>query len=403
MWKTTFVSEAAVLRGRVALMGCTIALLMLPTLVSSSTSSFSSSKYFCSFSDPLVVGSHAGGNVNVQHYVNVDEGTLTMKVTTKADVKWMSSSFWMGIGIHDPEEDLPPMTLVMAVIGRNDDDGGAATDSHGPHLREYVLSSKNHPVYPDAQEGLVEATFEQSETLSTLTFTQKLHGLNQVTLTEETQWLYAIGYTDDDSYAIPQTNMDAALWGAEGQLILWGRFQISLASPTCTTSPTRLNHDSEEHGPVPLTPLPRLSEETVQRWVQQEVDDDLVEEQLDAAEDAADDAADAAEDAADDAADAAQEEADADGAEVDEEEEVGAGEQPTTTVPPSDGGGQVQGNCPFSLPIALDSAGELELEQYVDEATNTFTMKLPTMEVRHGSGWGSTTTGFPPWHRPWLW
>ena len=33
-------------------------------------------------------------------------------------------------------------------------------------------------------------------------------------------------------------------------------------------------------------------------------------------------------------------------------------------------------SCTFSDPIALDSAGNLELEQYVDEASNSFTMRL---------------------------
>ena len=33
-------------------------------------------------------------------------------------------------------------------------------------------------------------------------------------------------------------------------------------------------------------------------------------------------------------------------------------------------------SCPLSDPIALDSAGDLELEQFVDEASNSFTMRL---------------------------
>jgi Eukaryotic cytochrome b561 len=220
-----------------------------------------------------------------------------------------------------------------------------------------------------------------------------------VAITEDTHWLYAYGY--DDNHA-DTAAADTASWGP-GQSTHTGTFQLSL-SPTCT----RLHPLDEEVAPFQETPIvPRMAMEeqeeepsttttmaiTVQSDVDDNIDDDVVEEQLEAEEeqaeemeDALDDEADALEDAADDA----------------EEEEEATGEQPTTTVPPSDGGatdggqgGQPLGNCPFSVPIALDSAGDLELEQYVDEASNTFTMKLTYYGGQAWIGVGINDNGVP--------
>jgi len=228
------------------------------------------------------------GNVELQHYVNFDEGTFTMKVT------YYGGRSYIGIGVN--QEGLPAMTPSVAVIGRNDD--GIS------QVSKYIMSSMYTvlPMEGEEEQGIVQSTFEQTDTMSTLTFTQQLSELNQVPITDETQWLYAIGFDDN-------------AWGGHS---IRGSFQLSL-SPTCTLISDV--QPEETDAPVDQTFAPTEPSTTVHGEQEETEGEDEVEKE---------------------------------------------DETQDSYIPA----------CPFSKPIRLDSDGNLELEQFVDEASNSFTMKL---------------------------
>jgi Eukaryotic cytochrome b561 len=261
-----------------------------PTLVTAS--------YSCTFSEPIVLDSE--GNVELQQYVNFDEGTFTMKVT------YYGGRSFIGIGVN--QEGLPSMTPSVAVIGRNDDEI--------PQVSKYIMSSMYTalPAEEEEQQGIVQSTFEQTDTMSTLVFTQLLSEPNQVAITDETQWLYAIGF-DENS------------WGGHS---IRGSFQLSL-SPTCTLISDVTPEETEPPVDETSTAVPT------------------------------------------------------DAVDGEQEETEGEDELQDSFLPA----------CPLSEPIVLDSAGNLELEQFVDEASNSFTMRLTYYGGQAWIGVGINEDGVP--------
>ena len=285
------------------LIAVTVVLSMaLPTLVLSS--------YSCTFSEPIVLDSDE--NVELQQYVNFDEGTFTMKVT------YYGGRSFIGIGVN--QEGLPAMTPAVAVIGRNDDEVS--------QVSKYIMSSMYAvlPVEGEEEQGIVQSTFEQTDTMSTLTFTQLLSELNQVAINDETRWLYAIGYDDN-------------AWGGHS---IRGSFQLSL-SPTCTLISEV--QPEETDSTVDQTLAPEETSTTVPT----------------------------------DVIDGAQEATEGEG-DVEKEDETQGSYVPA---------------CPLSKPIVLDSGGNLELEQFVDEASNSFTMKLTFYGGQAWIGVGINEDGVP--------
>jgi hypothetical protein len=180
----------------------TKAILMVVATAFALASPASAAYSSCTFSEPIPLDQI--GDVILQQYVNEGEGTFTMKIT------YSGGKAFIGIGVN--QEGLPSMTPAVAVIGRNDGDA--------PQVGKYTLSSLNGVQPADLQEGVFNSTFEQTDTTSTLTFTQRLSEDDQVAITDKTQWIYAIGYDDNG-------------WGGHS---IRGSFQLAL-TPTCSVQP----------------------------------------------------------------------------------------------------------------------------------------------------------------------
>jgi hypothetical protein len=157
--------------------------------------SVATSEYSCTFSEPIILDDV--GDVELQHYVNEDEGTFTMKVT------YYGPPSFVAIGVN--QEGILAMTPAFATIGRNDDGE--------PQVDTYVMSALAGVELAESQDGIVSSSFEQTESTSILIFTQLLSATGQLNITDETQWLYAIGYEDN-------------VWGGH---VLRGGFQVRLA------------------------------------------------------------------------------------------------------------------------------------------------------------------------------
>ena len=122
----------------------------------------------CSLSEPMEINN----GLTMQHYVNVLEDTITMRLAFEG---WKS---WLGVGVS--ESGL--MSPATAVIGRILD--GA------PNVQEYNMTSNNKDasgVVPLKEEdsSLVSSNFTQTDDLSTLEFTKPFDST--------TTFIYAVG------------------------------------------------------------------------------------------------------------------------------------------------------------------------------------------------------------------
>jgi Eukaryotic cytochrome b561 len=291
-----------------------VAILAAPTMVSSQSCT--------TFSDPIVLDRR--GDVELQHLVNYDEGTFTMKVT------YYGGRAYIGIGVN--QEGTREMTPAVAVIGTNEGDV--------PLVSKYMMTWEDEylvlPMTDSEQQGVVQSTFEQTDSMSILTFTQLLSEPNQVAITDDTQWMYAIGYDENG-------------WGGHSDA---GSFQLSLSS--CTGGLTTGSENPSSFAPTDSTSNPTDSTSNPS---------DSTSNPTDSTSNPSDSTS-----------------VPSDSTSV--PKEVDEGETDSTSAPTDaiaeetqqeEGDGFVP-TCPFSEPIAL--AGNLELEQFVDEASNSFTMRL---------------------------
>jgi hypothetical protein len=146
-----------------------------------------------------------GSGVALQHSANSDAGTFTMTLT------YTGGRSWIGIGIN--ERGRNKMTPSNAVIGRAESDDGSTTTS----VLKYSLSSDSKDgsgVNPMVSQTLQNASFVQTDTTSTLTFTQLLNEPEQV-VSDTSAWIFAVGLADNR-------------WA--GQHKIRGSFQFSLAA-----------------------------------------------------------------------------------------------------------------------------------------------------------------------------
>jgi len=187
--------------------------------------------YSCTFSEPMTLDSD--GQVVLSQYVNEEEGTFTMKVI------YNGGQSYIGIGVN--QEGLPAMNPGIAVIGRNDNNNVSVVD-------KYMMTALNGvQVMDDSNNGgIISSTFEQTETTSTLTFTQLLSEENQVAITDDTQWLYAIGFDDNG-------------WGGHS---IRGTFQLSL-SRSCTLTDSEGTDTDTGEEEEDATPSPTKSSSAV--------------------------------------------------------------------------------------------------------------------------------------------
>lgn len=160
----------------------------------------------CTFADPITLEN----NLIMQQYKNEEEGTYTMKLT------YSGGQSWLAIGTNDNGK--PLMTPARSVIGRVDSDGSSTS------VKKYSLTSYYGPS-EDSTQNLISSSFVQTEDTSTLTFTKLLDDTDH-SVSDETQWIYAVGY-DGNSWA----GHDIA-----------GSFKLSLTA-SCTETSDNLNPD----------------------------------------------------------------------------------------------------------------------------------------------------------------
>lgn len=134
--------------------------------------------YSCVLSDPIALDSN--GQVELQQFINEDEGTFTMKVIYYGQA-------YIGIGVN--QEGLPRMTPAIVAIGR--------ADGSNSRVEKYSMMPNSGVQLAASQEGLFNATFEQTASTSTLTFTQLLSEPGQVAITDDSQWIYAVGFPNN--------------------------------------------------------------------------------------------------------------------------------------------------------------------------------------------------------------
>jgi len=141
------------------------------------------SQYTCRFSDEL--GIDKGGNTFLQHYVNRDEGTITMRI------RYTGGQSWIGIGIN--RNGKGKMTPGYAIIG---------DASRG--VKRYNLASDDKSgsgVIPidDVHGHLKSSSFTQNGGESILEFTHDLAILNPddgstlLEISDASVWIWAVG------------------------------------------------------------------------------------------------------------------------------------------------------------------------------------------------------------------
>lgn len=180
MWKK---SPASLVNNARALLVSSLLLLLVvvaPPVAMAQQEAETTSTTRCVLSEPVALD--ANGLVELQHFVNEEEGTFTMKIA------YYGGRSYIGIGVN--QDGAPLMVPSVATIGRNDGEDG-------PQVMEYTLTATTGVQPATLQDGILASTFEQTETTSTLTFTQLLNEPDQVAITDDTQWIYAIGFPDN--------------------------------------------------------------------------------------------------------------------------------------------------------------------------------------------------------------
>lgn len=130
----------------------------------------------CTLSDPVAID--RSGSLLFQQVKDSSAGTYTMKLT------YTGGEAWIGIGINTQGRN--KMTPANAVIGRVHDDGFES-------VGYYSLSSESADasgVQPYPSSSIQDATFEQVDGTSTLTFTQDL---SEMGVQDDSTWIFAVG------------------------------------------------------------------------------------------------------------------------------------------------------------------------------------------------------------------
>lgn len=144
----------------------------------------------CEWSEPLEIYK---GKVTLEHYKNTEAGTYTMRLT------YTQGNAWVAIGVnHHGSFRMAPSSAVVGRIEYAEDD----ITPIGSSVLKYDVTSTSKDgsgVVPMADElqTLMDATFEQNDETSVLTFTQKLIDVGQPAITDESSWIFAVGLPDN--------------------------------------------------------------------------------------------------------------------------------------------------------------------------------------------------------------
>jgi hypothetical protein len=153
----------------------------------------------CTLSAPLQL--NEGGDLTLQQVANYEDGTFTMKLT------YTGGQAWIGIGINSQGK--AEMIPSSAVIGRADGRNS---------VFQYSMTSQSEygsGVQPRrSSQTLRNASFVQSGSTSTLTFTQMLDEPD-FAVADDSMWIFAVGLPNN-------------LWA--GRHKIHGSFQYSLTS-----------------------------------------------------------------------------------------------------------------------------------------------------------------------------
>eukprot|EP00934_Nitzschia_sp_Nitz4_P005301 Nitzschia sp. Nitz4//scaffold265_size26576//15572//18151//NITZ4_008250-RA/size26576-processed-gene-0.16-mRNA-1//-1//CDS//3329544846//5291//frame0 len=131
----------------------------------------------CTLSEPIALGSE--GNVELQQYVDTEANTFTIKVT------YTGGLAFIGVGLNDNGDGL--MTPSNAVVG---------DATYG--VVQYRMTAE--AVNVAESQTLLDSSFEQTDDTTVLTFTQSLDDITDRDLTEPSTWIYAIGYDDNTGF-----------------------------------------------------------------------------------------------------------------------------------------------------------------------------------------------------------
>jgi hypothetical protein len=140
----------------------------------------------CTMTDPVAVDPN--GEVMLQQLLNEEEGTVTMIMT------YTGGKAWVGLGINDAgRAQMTPATVVI---------GWGSTDGSPTVPMTYDLTSKAADasgVVPTSFQTLLNnSIFEQTETTSTLTFTQFIDDFGTGNaISDDSQWIFAVGSSDN--------------------------------------------------------------------------------------------------------------------------------------------------------------------------------------------------------------
>jgi len=286
----------------------------------------------CFLSNPIVLDKD--GYVELQQYVNEYEGTFTMKMTYYGQA-------YVSIGVN--ENGNARMKPATAIIGRAD--GGT------PSVDKYTISNYNG-VDLTTNDGLYNASFVQTTDSSVLTFTQSLDQFAQISIADDTQWIYAVG-REGNSF---------------GRHALEGSFQLPLTS-TCSVVAT----PAPTEAPVvtPTTNTPTSAGNTPTSDNTSETDEGETESEAEDEDNSFDDDSDETE-----------------------------AETPTSTTgsqAPAQGtaSDEVTPSCTFADPIVVDQNGELELQQFSNPELGTYTIKLTYSGGQAWLGVGINQNGVP--------
>ena len=171
----------------------------------------------CVLSNPITIKD----GLTLQQVQNSADGTYSMRLT------YTGGQSWIGIGIN--EEGKSKMSPANAVIGRVEDDGSTSV----LHYRMTSDDKDASGVQPYDSNTLKNASFEQTEGTSILTFTQDL---SEMGVSNESVWIFAVGLADNE-------------W--VGKHKIHGSFQFTL-SENCVTVPDPTPAPTN----MPVTPDP---------------------------------------------------------------------------------------------------------------------------------------------------
>jgi len=163
-------------------------------------------EYDCIYSDEILI--HSDGNVFMSNYVNIDEGTFTIRI------RYTNGYSWIGIGINF--DDKSKMSPAYAIIGANDinhngvqsynliSDDKAGSGVIPLLLQDQDNNNNNGQLKPGS--FFIQRETESLELESVLEFTHNLIIRNNANdpssiieheINESSVWIWAVGLPDN--------------------------------------------------------------------------------------------------------------------------------------------------------------------------------------------------------------